>query len=67
MIEEFLANGDKFHNEGFNIASDHNVIFEAVLVPIADSTWVGIQCHRFASKILLHPHCLLVITVLHEP
>jgi hypothetical protein len=51
LVEEFLGNGDKFRNEDFNLASDHNVIFEdsdAVSTYYRDN--VGRNCHRFASK-----------------
>ena len=58
MIEEFLGNGDKFHNEDFNLASNYNVIFEDSEAVSAYYRFnVGRICHKFASKILLHPHC----------
>ena len=58
MIEEFLGNGNKFHNEDFNLASNYNTIFEDSEAVSAYYRFnVGRICHKFASKILLHPHC----------
>ncbi|KIM42909.1 hypothetical protein M413DRAFT_26874 [Hebeloma cylindrosporum] len=58
LIEEFLGNGDKFHIEDFRVDSDYGVTFEdSEAVGEYYMLNVGHLCHKFASKILLHPHC----------
>ncbi|KIM42885.1 hypothetical protein M413DRAFT_125221 [Hebeloma cylindrosporum] len=58
MIEEFLGNGYKFHGEDFDLDYDDGVIFQdSEAVSNYYKFNVGRNCHQFASKILLHPHC----------
>ncbi|KIM42891.1 hypothetical protein M413DRAFT_125280 [Hebeloma cylindrosporum] len=57
MIAEFLGNGDKFFDNDFNLASNGRVTFEdSKSVGKYYRINVGRVCHKFASKILLHPH-----------
>ncbi|KIM42894.1 hypothetical protein M413DRAFT_125311 [Hebeloma cylindrosporum] len=58
MIEEFLGNGDKFYKDDFELDSDDKVNFEdSDAVSEYYRANVGCNCHKFASKILLHPQC----------
>ncbi|KIM42906.1 hypothetical protein M413DRAFT_26872 [Hebeloma cylindrosporum] len=58
MIEGFLGNGDKFHIEDFYFESEDSVTFaDSEAVGNYYMFNVGHLCHKFASKILLHPQC----------